>query len=252
MTETDARDAAALVLCGLRQGMHPGRDAEYRRLVKHYLDSTSFQGIVHAVAAGMQLRLLEIHPDAGAVLMAASTDSPFAMGLSDYRGSLGMDSKQVPRAAFVLAQAAVAAALYPSADTLEYPDPQPPSATASDVSERLLELARRLERAQGEDPEAGEASLAPGWRHILSLPNELPLGERNSPNSLRGLVQLVLNHLCEQRLLTLVERHAGEEDFYVATDRYRILLTHNAGSVLRVLAEMLACDPATRPQAEAR
>lgn len=247
MSADDARAAAELVRFGLRQGSVPAREPDYRRLVERFLDSTTFQELVHAVARGLQLRVLDVEPEIGVVLMPESTESPFATGLSDYRATLGVESKQVPRAAFVLAQAAVASSLYPSADALEYPDPQPPNTTTTEVCERLVELSARLERQLGEDPEEGDATLAPGWRHILSLPRELPQSERHSPNSLRGLIQLVLNHLCEQRLLAWVPRRGGEEDFYVATAHYRIMLAHNAGTILRVLTDMLAVDEAASP-----
>lgn len=244
MSTTDVQDATRLILFGLRAAYTPQRDQDYRRLVEYYLDSTAFQEMVHAAAVGLQLKLLEVDPEAGVVLTPSATDSPFAQGLSEYRGSLGSEVNEVPRAAFVIAQVAVSSAFYPSADSIEYPDPQPPSITVTEVCERAVELSRCLQRRLEEDPEEVESSMQPGWRHILSLPMELPLSERPSPSSLRGLMTLVLRKLGEQRLVIVQERRAEQEPFYVATPRYRIILLHNSGSLLRVLHKILESQPA--------
>ncbi len=236
-TNEDIRNASRLVEKGLSWGASPQRDSEYQSLVNRFREDLDFREVVHAVARGLKLEVLDVTAT-GAVVAPSDPDSLFAQRMAEFRASLGRDTQNTNRAVFVVIQVAVASAFYPTADAIDDADITPPSASATEVRERVTELCHRLKKLADEDPESLPMDLRPTWRYLLELPATMPQSDRASPSSLQGLVQIVLNHLENQKLLLQQERRGGEEGFYVPTDRYRILLARSTGTLLRTLHEI--------------
>ncbi|GIK80720.1 MAG: hypothetical protein BroJett024_18250 [Alphaproteobacteria bacterium] len=123
---------------------------------------------------------------------------------------------------------------YPVQDALDSDEIMSPSATLSEIRDRLTKLCQALE-SQDRTGDAAAARWRKGWQYIRALPEIVEDARRTARSHLHGLVGLVLNHLFEAGFVAVDERQDGNH-LYVATPRFRMMLAEHASVPLLDLA----------------
>jgi hypothetical protein len=229
MLKDDATEAARLIEWGLHPRVLPDGNPEYRGLVRRWMDDGAFKILVEAIADGLKLRVVNVHPRAGIVL-GTLRDSVFAYTITRFKRQVANEEGAV----IALVLIAACATFYPVQDTLDSDGTLAPTATLADVREHLLKLCQALESQQKkQDPTA--IRWRKGWQHILSLPEIVEDARRASRNHLHGLVGMLLKHLADSGLAAEEERPDGNH-LYVATTRLRLMLAEHAAVPLLDIA----------------
>lgn len=228
MLPNDAMEASRLIEWGLRPRALPEAHPEYRDLVRRWMDEGAFKAIVAAVAEGLKLRVVGVSPRTGIVL-GTEKESVFAYTISRFRRHVSNDDAAV----IALVLVAACATFYPASDALDSDDIMSPSASLSEIRDRLAKLCQSLE---SQDKQGGAAAQRwrKGWQYIRSLP-EIVEDPRRSAKNLHGLAGLVLGHLAENGFVAVDERPDGDH-LYVATPRFRIMLAEHAAVPLLDIA----------------
>jgi hypothetical protein len=228
MLPNDVKDASRLVEWGLHPRALPEGHPEYRDLVRRWLDDGAFKAIVAAVAEGLKLRAVGVNVRTGIVL-GTDSESVFAYTISRFRRLFNDDPAVV-----ALVLVAACATFYPLQDALDSDEVISPSATLSEIRDRLSRLCQALESQE----QAGDATAVRwrrGWQYIRALPEIIDDARRASRSHLHGLVGLVLNHLQETGFVAIEERQDGNH-LYVATPRFRMMLAEHAAVPLLDIA----------------
>jgi hypothetical protein len=229
MQPSDVKDAARLVEWGLHPRVLPETTPEYRDLVSRWLDDGSFRAAVAAVAEGLRLRVVGVSVRAGLVL-GTEKDSVFAYTISRFRRHVANEEGAV----IALVLVAACATFFPNQDALDGDDLMPPSARLSEVRDHLTKLCQALE-SQDRRGEMTAAHWRKGWQHLRSLPEIVEDARRTARSHLHGLVGLVLNHLAETGFVA-VEARPDDDNLYVATARFRMMLAEHAAVPLLDIA----------------
>src|ERR1051326_2881693 len=140
MLPPDVKDAARLIEWGLHPRALPEAHPEYRDLVRRWTDDGAFKTIVASVAEGLKLRVVGVSARTGVVL-GTETESVFAYTISRFKRHVSNDD--APIVALVLV--ATAATFYPAQDTLDSDEIMSPTATLSEIRDRLSKLCQALE-----------------------------------------------------------------------------------------------------------
>lgn len=221
MLPNDVKDASRLVEWGLHPRVLPEAHPEYRDLVRRWMDDGAFKAIVASVAEGLKLRVVGVSVRTGIVL-GTEMESVFAYTISRFRRHVSNDEASV----VALVLVAACATFYPAQDTLDSDEIMSPSATLSEIRDRLTKLCQALESQE----RAGDATAGrwrKGWQYIRALPEIVEDARRTARSHLHGLVGLVLNHLFETGFVAVDERQDGNH-LYVATPRFRMMLAEHA------------------------
>lgn len=221
MALDDLRDAARLVEWGLHPRIQPDSDPAYRGLVRRWLDEGAFRAQVEAIADGLKLRIVAVHPRAGVVL-GTQFQSVFAYTITRFRKHVANEEGAV----IALVLVACCATFYPHEDGLDADDLAAPTVRLSEVRDHLVKLCATLE-TQCQRGEATAERWRKGWQQLLSMPQISEDARRASRSHLHGLVALVLKHLTENGLAAEEERADGD-NLYVATPRLRLMLAEHA------------------------
>ena len=229
MLPNDARDAARLIEWGLHPRSLPEAHPEYRDLVRRWMDDGAFQATVAAVAEGLKLRVVGVSPRTGIVL-GTEMESVFAYTISRFRHQVSNDDAAV----IALVLVAACATFYPAKDVLDNDEIMSPSATLSEIRDRLTKLCQALE-SQDRHGDATAARWRKGWQSIRARPEIVEDAKRSARTHLHGLVGMVLNHLQECGFVAVDERQDGNH-LYVATPRFRMMLAEHAAVPLLDLA----------------
>lgn len=229
MLPNDVKDASRLVEWGLRPRALPEAHPEYRDLVRRWLDDGAFKAIVTAVAEGLKLRVVGVSARTG-IVVGTERESVFAYTISRFRRQVSNDDAAV----VALVLVAACATFYPAQDTLDSDEIMSPSATLSEIRDRLTKLCQALE-LQDRVGDAAAARWRKGWQYIRALPEIVEDARRTARSHLHGLVGLVLNHLFETGFVAVDERQDGNH-LYVATPRFRMMLAEHAAVPLLDLA----------------
>ena len=249
---TDAEQAARLVALGLRSRLVPGRDAAYRSLVERYQRDDGFASAVAAVAAGLDLVVLEVTTVSGIVL-AAQPGSVFEIKMEDY----ARQAKPRERVLHGIVHLAVAALLFPRPDDLAN-DQYVGRVTVESVDLVVRETCRVLkERTVAErgnaDPSAGTPELEQAWR-VYEKRHEVASTKdnRNNSDSTRGMVLRALRWLAERGLVQAVGEESDET--FRSTGRYQVHVRQLASQAafrelldLGVVPRVGAGHPTTTP-----
>lgn len=221
----DAEAAARLVTLGLRPKQLPMRDAVYAELVRRFREDDEFKDVVHAVAAGMGLLVLDVDPRTGTVL-AATDDSVFEMRMEDYsRRAFTGERQGVQKVLHGLIHLAVAALAFPRPDDLAE-DTYVGRVSVEQIDGVLREACRMLdERAraaeENQDPLDDAPELERAWRAYMRRPEVVATKDnRLTADSTRGMITKALKFLAEQGFLTFVNGEQGGT--YRTTPRYQI------------------------------
>lgn len=221
MLATNTSDAARLVAFGLRQKLRPIEDPDYLDLVRRFRQQDSFQDVVHAVADGMGIDVLDVTETAGAVL-GARDGSAFALRLEDYyrRAKEGNARRRILHG---LAQLAIAACCFPRPDDLEDPE-HAPRVAVNEVDEYLRDLCRRLDQLHADeelDAPVGQEGLERTWRMYAKQPEAAATGDRRAhEGATRQVLSKAFDALVEQGLMRKVASELGGT--YQPTPAYRI------------------------------
>lgn len=221
--------ATRLIACGLTPGRSVTRDPEYRHLVALWgANQDGFRTRAMEVASGLSLRIADVSPQFGIVLVPTSRHSPFAARASDIRKRADAFST----GAIAIVQVAVAATFFPTADLLGEGS-QPLPQRSSDVLRVLNTLIARYE-ASGVD---GEERQAAAWGQLSALPERIDGARRASLASREGIISIVLGELAAASLLRETNDTAGL--LYTATHRWRVQVRDAAGHDLFRLCSRL-------------
>lgn len=231
-TPEDARAAGRLVQWALRPRDRPAQEPEYLALVNRYLDDPGFKSMVHAVAAGLGLAVLDAGPH-GVIVAAEGEDSPFALKPADFRpGSRTVDDRLLDG----IVQIGIAATVFPrSRDLEDEATVARPPVTIDEVDDNLRALCERLaEAARGiPDPVADDdfAGLEEAWRlYQRRLSAAATRDNRQSEHATRRRIEVALERLAE--LGCFVRQVRGEAAQYQPTWRYQVLVRDLAASRL--------------------
>ncbi|HWS39255.1 MAG TPA: hypothetical protein VN408_41735 [Actinoplanes sp.] len=222
MTTQLTADAARLIGFGLRPRLVPARDDTYRGLIRRARADDEFAAVVQAVAAGLDLVVMEISERAG-IVVASTEESVFAIRAGDYWRRAGGDGKASERVLHALAHLGAATMAFPRPADLAN-ETYLGRITVDGVEAFVREAAGRLaETAAGNDDAdlaAGEPGLEASWRVYSRRAQTGSTGDgRRLSSSTTGIVGRALTFLSEQGLLTRTgdERHGT----YRTTPRYR-------------------------------
>jgi len=233
----DVKDASRLIEWGLRPRALPEAHPEYRDLVRRYLDEGAFKVVVGAVAEGLKLRVVGVTARSGVVL-GTEEESVFAYTISRFRRQVSNDDAAV----IALVLVAACATFYPAQEALDDDDAVAPTATLSEIRDRLSKLCQALEsKHQAGDPAA--ARWRRGWQYIRALPEIVEDARRVARTHLHGLVGLVLAHLHDTGFVAVDERADGDH-LYAATPRFRMMLAEHAAVPLLDIAREAAQETA--------
>jgi hypothetical protein len=233
MLPNDVKDASRLIEWGLRPRALPDAHPEYRDLVRRWMDDGAFKIIVASVAEGLKLRVAGVSARTGIVL-GTEMESVFAYTISRFRRQVASDEPAV----VALVLIAACATFYPAQDALDSDEIMSPSATLSEIRDRLSKLCQALE-SQDRTGNATAARWRKGWQYIRALPEIIEEARRPARSHLHGLVRLVLNHLSETGFVAIEERQDGNH-LYVATPRFRMMLAEHAAVPLLDIARAAA------------
>lgn len=233
MLPNDVKDASRLIEWGLHPRALPEAHPEYRDLVRRWMDDGVFKTIVASIAEGLKLRVVGVSVRTGIVL-GTEAESVFAYTISRFRRNVSNDDGAV----IALVLVAACATFYPAKDALDNDEIVAPSATLSEVRDRLSKLCQALE-SQDKQGDVAAARWRRGWQYIRNLPAIVEDARRGSRSHLHGLVGLVLNHLHESGLVAVDERQDGNH-MYVVTPRFRMMLAEHATVPLLDIARAAA------------
>src|ERR1700741_1390471 len=164
MLPNDVKDASRLVERGLHPRALPEAHPEYRDLVRRWTDDGAFKTIVASVAEGLKLRVAGVSARTGIVL-GTETESVFAYTISRFRRQVSNDEPAV----VALVLIAACATFYPAQDALDSDEIMSPSATLSEIRDRLSKLCQALE-SQDKAGQAAAGRWRKGWQYIRALP----------------------------------------------------------------------------------
>lgn len=219
MSQSSLKNAARLVYKALHTNLSPANDAAYRELLAAYRADQQFATCVQEIAEGLELTVIDFS-ERGLIIVPASRESRFAVRAGDIRTNLKADQK----AGLVLAHIAIAAVFFPTTDRLEDDNYIPLPASVAQFRDALYTLSRRLKDTEG-SLEDIPAELAPSWNYICAMPTAIPSSQRNSPNSVVGLIGVALSHMISGGLVRL-DRDSSDESLatYTPTHRLRVQL----------------------------
>lgn len=234
-TKADITAAARLVEWGQRPRALPESHPEYRDLVRRWMDDGAFKVAVAAIAEGLRLRVAGVSVRTGIVL-GTEPDSVFAYTISRLRRQI---SGEEPAAVLALVLIAACATFYPAQDALDSDEIMSPSATLSEIRDRLSKLCQALE-SQDRTGHPSATRWRRGWQFIRALPEIIEESRRPTRSHLHGLVRHTLNHLLLECGYVAVEERQDGNDLYVATPRFRMMLAEHAAVPLLDIARAAA------------
>lgn len=225
MSTADVESAARLISFGMRPKQLPGRDVVYGDLVRRYGDDSAFKQLTNSVAAGLGLMVLDVSPQAGAVL-AATDESVFEIKMDSYaRQSKIRERRETEKVLHGLVHLATAALGYPRPDDLAN-DTYIGRVSVEQVDGVVREACRMLdERAakaeQNNDPLSDAPELEQAWRAYARRPAAAATKDgRLASDTTRGMVSRALRFLADQGFLVQVNNEQGGT--YRTTPRYQI------------------------------
>lgn len=243
MIEERVLKSSQLIYKGLQPKASPEKDKEYKELLRLSLSSHEFTETLHSIAEGLSLVVVDIS-ERGIILSPSSTESRFAMGITEYRKELEGDMEAekgdvvAKRGLIALAQVAIAATFFPTAGDLDDDDYESlgNSASIKDINDVLVSMCNRI--ITEEDQEVISPSVRKGATLILEMPDRLPKQKTNTLKSRFGMIAIVANHLDKTGLIKYLETSDGGGFF--PTYRYQQLLRRRAAGRLFEICHQLA------------
>jgi len=236
MSNSESRDAAALLYKAMGAYASPGSDVEYRHLLARYRADSAFSEVVNGIAAGMELAILDVS-ERGLVIAPSGKKSRFSIKIGDLRLNMGEREK----VAMVLVHMAIGTVFYPTTDHLEDEGRTPFPSSLTDIREKVVGIANQLRvAAEGDSYPAEE--LRPGWSLLLDLQEVMPDASRASMSSVHGIVKVCLMRMLTYGLVRKEGREEiGDKTVFTPTHQLRIQLRElTLPNLYRVTAESAA------------
>jgi hypothetical protein len=189
MTVRALRDIGELLAWASRPTQTPGRDDDYDRVVRRYLDEPEFADAADAVLIGAGLRLTVDERD-GAIVIADAT-SPLRYTTAD----IIKRSTIQQRAVVGVILLAVARVAYPDSGLLDDPDRRPVFTTQNVVD--ALDRAAQVHADDAATDADLDGATIELWRRWLEIAEARPNAERLSAKDRAGVVAKVCRFLVE-------------------------------------------------------
>lgn len=216
-------DAGTLIAHGLRRE-RPSRSLDLRRLVSRYTADLHFRQVCNDIAEGQGLKILHVDEISGVVL-AATSESPYAPALGDLRDMLRITDTD-DRLIYGLIVAGIAACCYPTKQALD--DATIRRFTAQTVEERLRTLCRTLE---DDTPDDG---LQQAWQAydrrksvVLTSTGRYRTGKDACT---MAMIEAAARLLADHGLLA-ESRTRDDTRQWATTDRFRLLVRNHASQL---------------------
>lgn len=214
-------DAARLVGYGLRPKLLPARDEQYRTLVARVRADDDFAAVVHAVAAGLKLVVLDVSERTG-IVVASTEDSAFAIRMTDYARRTNGEGKAAERVIHALVHLGAATLAFPRPADLadeSYIGRITVEGVEAFVHEAAIRLADRV-RDETPDSDPAEPGLQAAWRvYTRRARAGTTDDQRRLFTSTLGIAGKALTFLADQGLLVRTSEERGGT--YRTTPRYR-------------------------------
>ena len=228
---SDVFKAARLIQWGLQPRIRPIQNAEYRELIREYLNRSDFRDVVAEMSDGLGLYVLNNVSEHGIVL-SPTEGSVFWMKSSDFRpGNSSADLRLIDG----LVEITIAATVFPRARDLEDDVNRPrPPVTIEEIDESLRAICARLkEEFANEDPNMSDVrvGLYDAWRVYDGMQSVRETKDgREARNTTTRIIRFNLDRLKEFGCFTET-RYAGKQAWQ-PTRRYNVLVQDLVGSRL--------------------
>lgn len=227
---SDVFRAATLIQWGLQPRVRPIQNAEYRELIREYLNRSEFRDIVAEMSDGLGLYVLNVSEHG--IVLSPREGSVFWMKSSEFRPS---SSTSDARLLDGLVEITIAATVFPRARDLEDDINRPrPPVTIDEVDDSLRAICARMkEYFAGVDPNTDDVKtgLYDAWRvYDATLARRETKDGRESRMSSRRIIRYNLDRLKEFGCFTET-RYSGKEAWQ-PTRRYNVLVQELAASRL--------------------
>ena len=227
---SDVFRAATLIQWGLQPRVRPIQNAEYRELVREYLNRSEFRDIVAEMSDGLGLYVLNVSEHG--IVLSPRENSVFWMRSSEFRPS---SSSTDTRLLDGLVEITIAATVFPRARDLEDDVNRPrPPVTVDEIDESLRTICARLkEEFANVDPDMDDvrAGLYDAWRvYDGTIASRQTADGRESRGTTTRIIKYNLERLKEFGCFTET-RYAGKEAWQ-PTRRYNVLVQELAASRL--------------------
>ena len=227
---TDVFRAAALLQWGLQPRIRPIQNAEYRELIREYLNRSEFRDVVAEMSDGLGLYVLNVSEHG--IVLSPREGSVFWMKSSELRPS---NSSADARLLDGLVEITIAATVFPRARDLEDDINRPrPPVTVDEIDDSLRAICARLKEEFAEvDPNMDDirTGLYDAWRvYDNTLASRKTEDGRESRSSTLRIIRYNLERLKEFGCFTET-RYAGKEAWQ-PTRRYNVLVQELAASRL--------------------
>lgn len=238
---TDVFRAASLIQWGLQPRMRPLQNAEYRELVREYMNRSEFRDIVAEMSDGLGLYVLNVSEHG--IVLTPREGSVFWMRPSELR--TGSSATTDRRLLDGIVQMTIAATVFPRARDLEDDVNRPrPPVTVDEIDDTLRAICASLKKEFANvDPDMDDVrtGIYDAWRVYDSTlaVRETKDGREASSTSTR-IIKYNLEKLKEYGCFSET-RYAGKEAWQ-PTRRYNVLVQDIAASriydeVMRIQAK---------------
>ncbi len=227
---SDVFRAATLIQWGLQPRVRPIQNAEYRELIREYLNRSEFRDVVAEMSDGLGLYVLNVSEHG--IVLSPREGSVFWMRSSEFRpGSSTSDARLLDG----LVEITIAATVFPRARDLEDDINRPrPPVTIDEVDDSLRAICARMkEYFAGVDPNTDDVrtGLYDAWRvYDATLARRETKDGRESRMSSRRIIRYNLDRLKDFGCFTET-RYSGKEAWQ-PTRRYNVLVQELAASRL--------------------
>ena len=227
---TDVFRAATLLQWGLQPRVRPIQNAEYRELIREYLNRSEFRDVVAEMSDGLGLYVLNVSEHG--IVLSPREGSVFWMKASEFRPN---NSSADSRLLDGLVQITIAATVFPRARDLEDDVNRPrPPVTIEEVDDSLRAICARLkEEFATVDPNMDDirTGLYDAWRVYDNMQTVRETKDgREARNSTSRIIRYNLERLKEFGCFTET-RYAGKQAWQ-PTRRYNVLVQELAASRL--------------------
>ena len=226
---TDVFRAASLIQWGLQPRMRPLQNAEYRELVREYMNRSEFRDVVAEMSDGLGLYVLNVSEHG--IVLTPREGSVFWMRPSELR--TGSSATTDRRLLDGIVQVTIAATVFPRARDLEDDVNRPrPPVTVDEIDDTLRAICASLKKEfANADPDMDDVrtGIYDAWRVYDSTlaVRETKDGREASSTSTR-IIKYNLEKLKEYGCFSET-RYAGK-DAWQPTRRYNVLVQDLAAS----------------------
>lgn len=225
---SDVFRAATLIQCGLQPRLRPLQNAEYRELIREYMNRSDFRKVVAEMSEGLGLYVLNVSEHG--IVLSPREGSVFWMKPSELRpGNPSADKRLLDG----IIQITIAATVFPRARDLEDDVNRPrPPVTVEEIDDTLRAICASLKKEFANvDPNADDIRMGiyDAWRvYDNTLSARETRDGRDAAMTTTRMIKYNLEKLKEYGCFT--ETRYGGKEAWQATRRYNVLVQDVAAS----------------------